>query len=135
MILGCAIKSGVIGSGGRGGFAGHTHKPGQGNRIVAYCERNQVTLASNRDSCGANTFTTADCRVLLERDVEAAFVTTPDFLNEGLAIAALHAGKAVSLPTIATKVSFERNFARLSRGKRSHGKCSHLLTALHLPRL
>ncbi len=91
------LKIGVIGSGGRGIIATHAHRPGEGSRVVACCDRNPATLAANREAYGADIFTTDDYRALLQSDVEAVFVTTPDFLHEEMAIAALQAGKAVYL--------------------------------------
>ena len=55
------------------------------------------TLASNREKYGADILTTRDYCELLKSDIEAVFVTTPDFLHEEMAVAALQAGKAVYL--------------------------------------
>ena len=91
------LKIGVVGSGGRGGLASHAHTPGEGSRIVACCDINQEALASNRESYGADIFTTSDYKELLKQDIDAVFVTTPDFLHEEQAVAALQTGKAVYL--------------------------------------
>ncbi len=91
------LKIGVIGSGGRGGLARYAHTPGEGSQIVACCDLNPQTLEKNRESYGAQLFTTADYRLLLEQDLDAVFITTPDFLHEEMAVAALEAGKAVYL--------------------------------------
>jgi predicted dehydrogenase len=91
------LKIGIIGSGGRGGVARHAHNVGNGSRIVACCDLSPTTLEQNRERYGSDIFTTSDYRELLSQDVDAVFVTTPDFLHEEMAIAALEAGKAVYL--------------------------------------
>ena len=104
------LKIGVIGSGGRGVIAAHAHRPGAGSRVVACCDLDAATLELNRQSYGAEILTTRDYRELLEGDVEAVFVTAPDFLHEEMAVAALQAGKAVYLekPLALTTASCDR---------------------------
>ncbi|RYG55894.1 Gfo/Idh/MocA family oxidoreductase, partial [bacterium] len=91
------LKIGVIGSGGRGAIAAHAHHPGQGSRVVACCDVSPATLEANQEKYGPDLWVTHDYRELLQQDVDAVFVTTPDFLHEEMAIAALCAGKAVYL--------------------------------------
>ena len=91
------LRIGVIGSGGRGGLAAHAHRPGEGSRIVACCDVNEAALARNRERYGDDCFTTKDHRELLEQELDAVFVCTPDFLHEEHALAALEAGAAVYL--------------------------------------
>jgi len=91
------LQIGVIGSGGRGKLARHGHQPGEGARVVACCDRSDAVLAQNRADYGDDCFTCHDYRELLERDLDAVFVTTPDWLHEEHAVAALEAGKAVYL--------------------------------------
>lgn len=91
------LKIGVIGSGGRGVIAAHAHRPGEGARIMACCDLSEATLENNRSAYGADIFTTSDYRALLQQELDAVFITTPDFLHEEMAIAALQAGKAVYL--------------------------------------
>lgn len=91
------LRIGVIGSGGRGGLAAHAHRPGEGSRIVACCDLEDAVLARNRERYGADIFTTKDYRELLERELDAVFVATPDFLHEEHALAALETGAAVYL--------------------------------------
>lgn len=91
------LKIGVIGAGGRGGVARHAHHPGEGSRIVACCDKVDTTLERARESYGDDIFTTGDYRELLSQDLDAVFVTTPDFLHEEHALAAIEAGVAVYL--------------------------------------
>jgi predicted dehydrogenase len=91
------LRIGVIGSGGRGSLARYAHKPGQGARVVACCDINKAAFERNRDWYGNDITTTTDYRQLLELDLDAVFVTTPDFLHEEHAVATLQAGKAVYL--------------------------------------
>ena len=89
---------GVIGAGGRGGLARHAHQPENGVRLAAGADTNPAALEAFREKYGDDVFTTDDYRELLKRDeIEAVFVTSPDFLHEEHAVAALEAGKHVYL--------------------------------------
>jgi predicted dehydrogenase len=91
------LRIGVIGSGGRGSLARYAHRPGDGSRVVACCDVNEAAFERNRDWYGDDVALTTDYRELLAQDLDAVFVTTPDFLHEEHAVAALEAGKAVYL--------------------------------------
>ena len=91
------LRIGVIGTGGRGGVARHAHNPGEGSRVVACCDIVDMHLESARGRYGADLFTTDDYRELLKQELDAVFVTTPDFLHEEHALAAIGAGLAVYL--------------------------------------
>jgi predicted dehydrogenase len=92
------LRIGVIGAGGRGALARHAHRPGAGSRLVAGADVRETALEELKTACGADLFVTRDYRELLARaDVEAVFVTTPDFLHEEHALAAFAAGKHVYL--------------------------------------
>lgn len=91
------LKIGVIGTGGRGGVARHAHKPDEGSRIVACCDTVDAHLEKGRENYGGDIYTTNDYRELLQQDLDAVFVTTPDFLHEEHALAALDAGVAIYL--------------------------------------
>ncbi len=91
------LKIGVIGTGGRGGVARHAHKAGEGSRVVACCDKVEAALEKGRENFGPDVFTTADYHELLAQDLDAVFVTSPDFLHEEHALAALDAGVAVYL--------------------------------------
>jgi len=92
------LRIGVIGVGGRGGLAAHAHNPGEGVRVVAGADVSERALAEFASRYGPGVFVTRDYRELLSRrDVDAVFVTSPDFLHEEHAVAALEARKAVYL--------------------------------------
>jgi predicted dehydrogenase len=91
------LKLGVIGSGGRGNLARYAHRPGEGSRVIACCDIDPRVFERNRSWYGEGIYTTTDYVDLLDRDLDAVFVTTPDFLHEEHAVASLQAGKAVYL--------------------------------------
>ncbi len=92
------LKIGVIGAGGRGSLARYAHKPEEGVRIVAGADITDAALEQAKERYGPDTFVTKDYRELLARpEIDAVFVTSPDFLHEEHAVAALEAGKAVYL--------------------------------------
>ncbi len=92
------LRIGVIGAGGRGGLAGYAHRPDEGVRLVAGCDTRPEALAEFKETYGPGAFVTDDYRALLaRRDVDAVFVTTPDYCHEEHAVAALAAGKHVYL--------------------------------------
>jgi predicted dehydrogenase len=91
------LKIGVIGAGGRGGLATHAHQPENGVRLTAACDVVAEPLTRFKEQFGRDCFTTTDYRKLLEQDLDAVFVTSPDFLHEEHAVAALEAGKSVYL--------------------------------------
>jgi predicted dehydrogenase len=91
------LRIGVIGSGGRGGLARYAHKPGEGSRVVACCDVDGRVFDTNRAWYGTDVWVTTDYGELLRQDLDAVFVTTPDYLHEEHAVAALETGKAVYL--------------------------------------
>lgn len=91
------LRLGVIGSGGRGQIAGHAHKPEDGVRVVACCDRNDQTLTANKERYGSDIITTTDIDTLLAQDLDAVFICTPDYLHEEQALRCLEAGVSVYL--------------------------------------
>ena len=91
------LQIGVIGSVGRGSLARYAHKPGDGSCVVACCDVNEAAFERNRGWYGDDITLTTDYHELLAKDLDAVFVTTPDFLHEEHTVAALEAGKAVYL--------------------------------------
>ena len=92
------LRIGVIGAGGRGHLSENAQAPGVGGVITALCDTQPRVFSEYDAVCPPDTFKTADFRELLARpDVDAVFITAPDFLHEKIALAALEAGKAVYL--------------------------------------
>ncbi len=92
------LRIGVIGAGGRGSLARQAHKPQEGTRLVAAADINEQVLEKIKQEIGDDVFVTKDYKELLAKDdIDAVFVTSPDFLHEEHAIAALEAGKDVYL--------------------------------------
>lgn len=98
MPLPTKIRIGVIGAGGRGALSAYAHNPQDDVYLVAACDTNPDALRLFRDRYGPDTFVTHDYRALLAHtDLDAMFITTPDYLHEEHAVAALQAGKHVYL--------------------------------------
>jgi predicted dehydrogenase len=92
------LRIGVIGAGGRGALAGLAHKPEEGVRVVAGVDTRPEALEAFRAKYGPDVFTSDDYRELLKRDdVDAVFVTSPDYCHEEHAVAAAEAGRHVYL--------------------------------------
>jgi predicted dehydrogenase len=91
------LRIGIIGAGGRGGIGRYAHKPEQGVRVVAGADVNPKAFERFKQDFGDDVFTTDDYRRVLEQDIDAVFITSPDFLHEEHAVAALQAGKHVYL--------------------------------------
>jgi predicted dehydrogenase len=86
----------VIGTWGRGLLAKYAHCPENGVRVIAGADTSSDALNKFKESFGEDVFVTGDYRELLKRnDVDAVFVTTPDFLHEEHADAVLKADKAL----------------------------------------
>ncbi|MCM8821998.1 MAG: Gfo/Idh/MocA family oxidoreductase [Candidatus Omnitrophica bacterium] len=91
------LKIGVIGAGGRGRLAYLAHKPDQGSELVAGADTNTKVLREFKEKF-PEAFVSADYRELLDiKEIDAVFITTPDFLHEEHSLAAIEAGKAVYL--------------------------------------
>lgn len=91
------LRVGVIGVGRRGWLADNAHHPGEGSRIVAgadvYDKAREEFVGKYPD---AKIFT--DYREMLDSvELDAVFVTSPDYLHEEHAVAALSKGIAVYL--------------------------------------
>jgi len=92
------LRIGVIGCGGRGSLAAHAHNPEDNVRLVAAADIKEKALDDFREKYGPDVLVTKDYTELLAReDIQVVFVTSPDFLHEEHAVAALEAGKDVYL--------------------------------------
>ncbi len=92
------LRLGVIGVGGRGALALHAHKPEKKTRIVAGTDISGSAIAKFKERLGDGVATYKDYRKMLEKeDLDAVFITSPDFLHEEQAVAALKRGTAVYL--------------------------------------
>jgi len=86
---------GIIGVCGRGAIANNWRDSGRAE-VVAGADVSDAALADFKQRMGEKTFTTRDYRDLLDRkDIDAIAVTSPDFMHEEHAVAALQAGKHV----------------------------------------
>lgn len=92
------IRFGVVGNGLRGSLARLAHRPDEGLVVAAVCDISSENRARAQGWYGQEVRVSADYRELLaDRDLDAIFVLTPDYLHEEHACAALEAGKAVYL--------------------------------------
>lgn len=115
------LNIGVIGVGGRGRLAWLAHKPEEGVFIVGGADIYQHMIDVFKEKFGQEVFVTTDYRVLLEKkDIDAVFVTSPDFMHEEHAVAALEAGKDVYLekPMAITIEGCDRILKTAYRNKR-----------------
>ena len=91
------LKVGLIATGGRGVNGYQAHVPEKGSEIVAGADVSEKALQSFKEKFpDAAIF--SDYRDLLKiKEIGAVIISTPDYLHEEMAIAALEAGKAVYL--------------------------------------
>ena len=112
------FRLGVIGAGGRGLLAWLAHQPDHGLHLVAAADPNPAARAQFQERAGPAAFVTDDYRQLVARpDLDAVFVTSPDFVHEEHAVAALEAGKTVYLekPMALTIAGCDRILATAAR--------------------
>jgi len=83
------LRIGIIGSGGRGNVFRFAHKPDENVKITACCDLSEDVLKKNKEVYGDDIFTTNDYRKLLEQDIDAVAIATPDYLHEEHAVASL----------------------------------------------
>lgn len=91
-------RIGSIGAGGRGQIAKLAHRPEAGYELAVVCDLREDVRRDYREEFGAGMDCVADWRRVVDRDdLDAVFITTPDYLHEEHAVAALESGKAVYL--------------------------------------
>ena len=89
------LRIGMIGVRGRGAIARHWQASKRAT-VVAGADVSEANLKAFLDDINADAFVTTDYRQMLERaDIDAVAVTSPDFVHEEHAVAALEAGKHV----------------------------------------
>ncbi len=92
------LKIGLIGVGGRGRHAWQTHNPEEGCEIVAGFDPKPESFDKIREELpNIKIKEYSDYREMLKTDIDAVFISSPDFCHEEQAVACLEAGKAVYL--------------------------------------
>lgn len=91
------LRVAVVGLGARGGLARLAHRPGRGASIVAACDPVPARRARAAESYGPGVAPVDDHRALLDADLDAVFVLTPDHTHAEIAADFLRAGVAVYL--------------------------------------
>ncbi len=87
------IRLGVLGAGGRGHISKRAHRPERGFELAAMCDTRPVVYEDFKKNVNPDITLYSDYRRLLdEARVEAVFITTPDYLHEEMAVAALERG-------------------------------------------
>ena len=91
------LKIGAIATGGRGVNAWQAHDPENGIEMVAGADISDAANEKFKEQF-PNAETFSDYRDVLKiKDIDAVFISTPDYYHEEMAVAALEAGKAVYL--------------------------------------
>ena len=75
------LRIGVIGYGLRGGLAAHAHRPGAGSVVVALCDPSPAAGRRFREQFGSDVTVDTELASFIQRDLDAAFVLSPDFLH------------------------------------------------------
>ena len=92
------LKIASIGAGRRGQIVKMAHRPDEGVHLVGACDVLAKVRDEYRAEFGPDLLTTDDYRDILDiPGLDAVFVTSPDFLHEEHAVAALSRGIAVYL--------------------------------------
>ncbi len=91
------IRVGAIGWGLRGGLAAIANKPDEDVELVALADLSEEAHAKFKSRIGEDRFVTKDYRELLDQNLDAVFVMSPDFLHEEHACNLLEAGMSVYL--------------------------------------
>lgn len=91
------LRIGVIGAGGRSILARHAHSSERGAKVVAICDVREAMVAKLAARIGCEPAVFTHHHSMLETDLDAVIVVSPDHLHEEHAIAALERGLHVYL--------------------------------------
>jgi len=86
------LRIGVVGLGQRGEVARHAHRPGAGAAVVACADPKRRAHESARELFGPRVRVTEDYRDLLDDDLDAVMILTPDHLHTEPVLSFLQAG-------------------------------------------
>ncbi len=89
------MRIGIVGYGARSSLANLFHDPERGTAVTAVCDPSPARRDLAREHFGEGLLTCSELVTLLESDVDAVVISSPDYLHAPQAIAALTAGKAV----------------------------------------
>lgn len=114
------MRLGIAGYGARSKFADLFHDPTQGSAVVAVCDPDPNRQALARERFGADLRVVDDLKTLLEFDLDAVVVLTPDYLHAEHAIDVLESGKAVYVekPLAVTAEQAEAVLAAATRNQK-----------------
>src|ERR1700761_4999334 len=87
------MRVGCLGAGRRGWLSKMAHRPEQGFELVAICDPLPKVHEDYRKTVRPDIAVYTDYRRLLdEAKIDVVFITTPDFLHEEMALAAIERG-------------------------------------------
>lgn len=90
------VRIGIIGTGLRSNIAKHWHEPEGKSVVVGAADISEERLKVFKEKINPNCYVTTKYKELVKRDdIDAIAITSPDYLHEEHAIAALEAGKHV----------------------------------------
>lgn len=89
------IRIGSLGVTGRGGMSRHWHEPEGRSIVTAGMDTSDEALGMFKERVNADAFTTKSVDELLDQDIDAVVVLSPDFTHEEYVIKAFEAGKHV----------------------------------------
>jgi predicted dehydrogenase len=89
------LRIGVVGLGQRGEIAVHAHRPGAGSAVVACADPNLRAQTNAKALFGSGVRVCADHHDLIDDDLDAVMVLTPDHLHTQPVLDLLQAGIAV----------------------------------------
>lgn len=92
------LRIGSIGAGNRGRLCQLAHQPKEGSELVAICDLRSEICEEYRQNLHSDVkFYTDYQQMLAQEKLDGVFITTPDYLHETMAVAALRQGIGVYL--------------------------------------